>query len=92
MNVAVPSVVGTPEITPVDELSVRPAGRVPEITYHVAGELLAVSVAEYDVPTVPEGRLVVVIVMVCGGIALMLTVNCFSALSWPVIEALTVNV
>lgn len=60
----VPAVVGVPEIVP-ELLSVNPAGRLPEAIDHVADELAA-STAEYDAFTVPEGRLVVVIVITVG--------------------------
>ena len=66
MNVAVPSVVGTPEITPVDELSVRPAGSAPDDIRHVAPETLEARVTVYDDPAVAFGRVAVVMVMGAG--------------------------
>ena len=67
VNVEVPAVIGVPEITPDEELSDNPAGRVPLITLQFAPVMLAASVAEYAVFSVPEGRLVVVIVIVGVG-------------------------
>ena len=61
----VPAVVGVPEIVP-ELLSVSPAGRLPEAIDHVTADELAASTAEYDAPLVPDGRLVVVIVIVVG--------------------------
>ena len=60
-----PALVGVPEITP-DELSDSPEGREPELIDHVAPEGVDARVALYDEFTVPEGRLVVVIVMLVG--------------------------
>jgi hypothetical protein len=50
-----PATVGEPEIVPVLELSVSPAGRVPCVTLNVYGGTppLAVSDEEYATPTVP---------------------------------------
>ena len=73
-----PAVVGVPEIVP-KLLRFSPAGSVPETNDHVAPETLASRLAEYGSFTVPEGRLVVVIAIVDGGVALMVMVNCFSA-------------
>jgi len=58
----VPAAVGVPEITPVLAASVSPAGKLPCAMLHVYGfvPLVAASVAEYAVPTVPPPRLVVV--------------------------------
>jgi hypothetical protein len=49
VNVLVPVVVGTPEITPVEAFSVSPAGNPPAVTAHVYGVLppLAASVVLY---------------------------------------------
>jgi hypothetical protein len=51
----VPGVVGVPEITPVEALRASPGGREPALIAHVYGLFpsAAVSVAEYDVPTLP---------------------------------------
>lgn len=89
VNVEVPAVVGVPEITPDEGLRDNPAGRVPLITLQFAPVMLAASVAEYAVPTVPELRLVVVIVI--EGIALTVIESCFSA-DCESFSALTVNV
>lgn len=62
----VPAVVGVPVIAPLDVLSDSPAGRLPDEMAHVKGEVppLRASVWLYAVPTVPFGRLDVVIVSV----------------------------
>ena len=60
-----PDVVGVPEIVPEEE-SVRPAGRVPEMSDQITPEEFAVSVVEYGVPVVPDGRVVVVMVRAEG--------------------------
>jgi hypothetical protein len=58
----VPVVVGVPEITPVVVLRDRPAGNSPSDTLHVMGSVpVAARVCLYDVPTVPPGNDVVVI-------------------------------
>ena len=64
VNVDVPAAVGVPVIAPVEELSVNPAGRLPDETDHVTFEVFAESTALYEAFTVPLGRLVVVIVIV----------------------------
>ena len=57
----VPSEVGVPEIRPVLSFKVKPVGREPLVTLHVIGAVpVAVSVWLYDVPSVPFGRLSVV--------------------------------
>lgn len=47
--------VGFPLIPPVDEFSVKPVGKVPEVSDHVYGMVppVAVNVCEYGVPTSP---------------------------------------
>ena len=45
MNIDVPALVGVPLMTPVDALSVRPAGRVPDDTLHDTPVTFAVRVA-----------------------------------------------
>jgi len=49
----VPAVVGTPEITPVEEPIFNPAGSEPEMIENVNGPTppVTVSAAEYDAPT-----------------------------------------
>ena len=54
-----------PEITP-EVLMLNPDGRNPETKLHDAPEGFELRVAEYALPTVPAGRLVVVIVSVDG--------------------------
>src|SRR5579872_2103275 len=53
----VPAAVGVPESTPVEALSVIPAGSVPLLTDQVYGAVppLTVSVNEYAAPTSPDG-------------------------------------
>jgi hypothetical protein len=83
----VPVVVGVPEITPVLVESERPPGKLPELRFHVYGEVppVAVSVAEYGTFTVPPDKLVVEIfsaglmmmlnaaVAVCGELSVSVT-------------------
>ena len=59
----VPVVVGVPEITPAVPRD-SPPGNFPELTDHEALLTDEASRAEYAVPTVPDGREVVVIVIV----------------------------
>ena len=61
VKVDVPVAVGVPVIMPVEELSVRSAGRVPDDTDHVTPEVFAVRAAVYEVLSVAVGRVVVVI-------------------------------
>lgn len=63
--------VAVPEIVPVFELSVSPAGITPDKWDHVKGATppFTDSGAEYDTPTWPEGSDVVVI---CGGFAIVM--------------------
>jgi hypothetical protein len=53
----VPLADGTPEMVPVDEVSVSPAGRLPEVIDHEYGAVppVACRVCEYAVPTTTEG-------------------------------------
>lgn len=68
-----PFVVGVPEIAPA-ALRLKPAGRVPAVILHEYGltPLVAASVAEYAVPTVPAASEVVV--TAGGGTRLMVSV------------------
>ena len=62
VNVKEPAVVGVPEITPVAEANERPAGREPDDTANViVSSPVAVTVAEYAEPTLPDGNDAVVI-------------------------------
>ena len=63
VNVEVSARSGVPEITP-EVLMLKPDGRFPESRLHDAPEGFEVKVAEYELPTVPEGRLVVVMLIV----------------------------
>jgi hypothetical protein len=77
--------IGVPEITPVAELRLRPAGKVPPIRDQFLAPLppVALSVCEYGTPTVPLFRAVVVIergpptttVIEAGGMLSPLAVN-----------------
>jgi hypothetical protein len=62
VKLKVPEDVGVPEITPVEALMESPGGREPALIDQVYGFFppVAVSVAEYAVPTLPEGSDVVV--------------------------------
>src|SRR5262249_29984046 len=64
-----PVAVGVPEITPVVERSVRPAGSAPVLTVHVSGGVppLLVRVAVYGTFTAPSGSDVVVMARPPGG-------------------------
>ena len=59
----VPTVVGVPVIAPVEVVSVRPDGRAPVTMLHVTAPflLVAASVPLYGSPTLPPGKVVVVI-------------------------------
>ena len=58
-----PVVVGMPEIAPVFQFRLKPFGILPpEINQDIGVVPLAASVSLYAVPTVPDGRDVVVIV------------------------------
>jgi hypothetical protein len=67
----VPVAVGVPEIRPVEADRATPAGRLPDEIDHVYGVVPppACSELEYEVPFVPEPRLVVETVSVEGGAA-----------------------
>jgi hypothetical protein len=60
-------------------VSDNPAGKLPDIRLHVYGGVppLPLSIAEYAAPTMPSGRLVVVIESAAGAIVID---NCFVAL------------
>ena len=63
VKLAVPAAVGVPLILPVVSSSVRPSGRAPPIMFHVMGVVpSAVRVWLYASPTLPFGRLLVVMV------------------------------
>jgi hypothetical protein len=64
---AVPAAVGTPLITPPD--NVRPAGGVPVVTDHAYGGVppVASKLCEYEVPTAPFGRGDAVVIESGGG-------------------------
>ena len=64
VKLTVPAVVGVPEITPVVELSDKPAGTLPTVTVHVLVRLHdAVKVWLYVAPTLPFGSAAGVITM-----------------------------
>jgi hypothetical protein len=62
-----PAVVGVPEIVPVEALIASPGGNDP-VTLHEYGVWppVAATACEYETPTVPDGRLVVVMASVTG--------------------------
>jgi hypothetical protein len=62
VNVTEPAEVGVPDTTPVDGSKTSPAGRAPDDTVNVIGPVPdAVTVAEYELPTVAAGSEPVVI-------------------------------
>jgi hypothetical protein len=67
VKVELPAAVGVPVIAPFGSRD-NPAGRLPEVTFHVYGGVppLAVSVVQYATATMPSGRLVVVLDRVAG--------------------------
>src|SRR4029079_6103217 len=72
VNAAAPAAGGEPLMAPELADRVRPCGKFPFETAHVAGATApeAAKLAEYDAPTVPPGRLAVVIV----GVELLTTI------------------
>ena len=63
VNLAVPSAVGVPLISPVSLFRLRPAGRLPPSKLHVMGVVpVAVRIWLYASPTLPSGRVSVVMV------------------------------
>jgi len=88
----VPATVGVPEITPVEEFKLRPLGKFPKRTVHVYGGLppVAVKFAWYGTPTVPLGKLAVVIWS--GGPAAAMTMERVWVAVVPPAETWTVNV
>ena len=73
MNDAIPAVVGTPEIVPVDADSVRPAGSAPELMLQLYGVVppVAPSILEYTTATCPAG---IDVVVICTGVTAAVTV------------------
>ena len=61
VNVAEPTDVGVPDTTPVEEPKTSPPGRAPEDVNVIGAVPVAVTVAEYGVPTVAAGSVPVVI-------------------------------
>jgi hypothetical protein len=63
VRLAVTGAVGVPEMIPVDAARLSPAGRLPALIDQLYGDVppFACSTVEYCEPTVPEGRLEVVI-------------------------------
>ena len=65
VNLAVPSAVGVPLISPESLFRLRPAGRLPLSMLHVIGTVpVAIRVWLYALPTLPSGSLSVVMVTV----------------------------
>ncbi len=77
VNVEALLTVGVPDISPVDELSVRPAGSVPVAMVHVNGAVPPVAArnSEYAMVLVPSGSVVVVIT----GVGLTTMLKSFAA-------------
>ena len=72
VNLAVPSAVGVPLISPVVSFSVRPSGRAPPLMLHLMGVVpVAVRVWLYASPTLPSGRLDVVMLGAAAAFSLM---------------------
>ena len=72
VNLAVPSAVGVPLISPVVSFSVKLSGRVPPIMFHVMGVVpSAVRVWLYASPTLPFGRVSVVMLGAAAAFSLM---------------------
>ena len=92
MNVKVPCSVGVPEITPVEGLRVRPAGRdperSPELTDHVTPDTSAESEAVYSEPTIPDESVCGMMDMEVGELTVMLKFFVDEAVPF---EALTVK-
>jgi len=63
-NEKFPATVGEPEMIPLDDASEIPAGRLPEESFQVYSGVppVASRSAEYCVPSIPEGKILVVIV------------------------------
>ena len=72
VNWAVPSAVGVPLISPVSLFRLRPAGRLPPSMLHVMGVVpVAVRIWLYASPTLPSGRLDVVMLGAAAAFSLM---------------------
>ena len=65
LKIAVPAVVGAPDITPL-LFNERPAGSMPDDTAQLVGLFVAARVALYAVPTVPFASAPAVVVMTGG--------------------------
>ena len=75
VNLAVPSAVGVPLISPVSLFRLRSAGRLPPSMLHVMGVVpVAVRIWLYASPTLPSGRVSVVMLGAVSG-ALTVTVQ-----------------
>jgi len=90
VKVDVPEPLGVPEITPVVAASVSPAGRLPELIFHVYPGVppAAWSAAEYVIPPVPEGSTAEV--MLSGEADATRAIEAFAVAVWTVVlESLT---
>ena len=74
VNLAVPSAVGVPLISPVSAFRLRPAGRPPSMLHVIGAVPVAVRVWLYASPTLPSGRVSVVMLGAASG-ALTVTVQ-----------------
>ena len=91
VKVKVPDSVGVPEITPVEALMLRPAGRVPEVTAHVIGAVPdAVRVCEYSASILPSGRLDVDIVGLTPAAAIV-TVKVLEAVPYEFLAVIVIR-
>ena len=71
VKVAVPSAVGVPLISPVSAFRLRPAGRPPSMLHVIGAVPVAVRIWLYASPTLPSGRLDVVMVGAAAVFSLM---------------------
>jgi hypothetical protein len=83
--VGAPIALGDPEIIPVEALSDKPAGKVPDVTLHVIGGVpVAASVWLYDVPTTPAAKAPIGVEMLGG--TLTFTVARLDVTGWFEVE------
>ena len=71
VNLAVPSAVGVPLISPVSAFRLRPAGRPPSMLHVIGAVPVAVRVWLYASPTLPFGRVSVVMLGAAAAFSLM---------------------
>ena len=71
VNLAVPSAVGVPLISPVSAFRLRPAGRPPSMLHVIGAVPVAARVWLYASPTLPSDRLLVVMLGAAATFSLM---------------------